>query len=131
MAKNKKQNISVLREQINQLDAGLIKLLAERRKLSKDVIVEKEASKTAIRDQQRESELLNRLIKIGKKEGLDSHFLSKVYYEIIEDSVRLQQNFIQSKLNATGEKKKFVRIAIQGIEGSYSFLASKKYTFPN
>ena len=127
MAKNKKQNISVLREQINQLDAGLIKLLAERRKLSKDVIVEKEASKTAIRDQQRESELLNRLIKIGKKEGLDSHFLSKVYYEIIEDSVRLQQNFIQSKLNATGEKKKFVRIAIQGIEGSYSFLASKKY----
>jgi chorismate mutase/prephenate dehydratase len=70
---------------------------------------------------------LNRLIRTGKKEGLDSHFLSKVFYEIIEDSVRLQQNFIQTKLNTSNDKKKTIKIAIQGIEGSYSFLASQKY----
>ena len=127
MPKKKIQNISLLREKINKIDSGLIKLLSERRKLSKSVILEKENSKVAIRDQQRESELLNRLIKMGKKEGIDSHFLSKVYYEIIEDSVRLQQNFIQSKLNAKGKKKKSVKVAIQGIEGSYSYLAAKKY----
>lgn len=126
MAK-KKQNISTLRNKINNIDSGLIKLLAERRKLSKAVIIEKETSNSAIRDQKRESELLNRLIKMGKKEGLDSHFLSKVYHEIIEDSVRLQQNFIQSKLNKKGEKKKFIKVAIQGIEGSYSYLAAQKY----
>ena len=127
MGKKKKENISNLREKINQLDSELIKLLADRRKLSKEVILAKETSQKPIRDQQRESELLNRLIKMGKKEGLDSHFLSKVFYEIIEDSVRLQQNFVQSKLNTKGEKKKSIRVAIQGIEGSYSFLASQKY----
>ncbi len=126
MAK-KKQDITLLRDKINQLDSGLIKLLAQRRKLSKEVIVVKENSNKPIRDQQREAELLNRLIKAGKKEGLDSHFLSKVFYEIIEDSVRLQQNFVQTKLNTKSEKKKAIKIAIQGIEGSYSYLATQKY----
>ncbi|TSA30671.1 MAG: 3-deoxy-7-phosphoheptulonate synthase [Ignavibacteriales bacterium] len=127
MRKKEKENISNLREKINQLDSELIKLLADRRKLSKEVILTKENSQKPIRDQQRESELLNRLIKIGKKEGLDSHFLTKVFYEIIEDSVRLQQNFVQTKLNGKGEKKKTITVAIQGIEGSYSYLASQKY----
>jgi chorismate mutase/prephenate dehydratase len=127
MRKKKKENISNLREKINQLDSELIKLLADRRKLSKEVILTKETSQKPIRDQQRESELLNRLIKIGKKEGLDSHFLTKVFYEIIEDSVRLQQNYVQTRLNRKGEKKKTITVAIQGIEGSYSYLASQKY----
>jgi len=43
MAK-KKQDIALLRDKINQLDSGLIKLLAQRRKLSKEVIVVKENS---------------------------------------------------------------------------------------
>src|SRR3989339_1345450 len=127
MTKKKKENISNLREKINLLDSELIKLLANRRKLSKEVILTKENSQKPIRDKQRESELLNRLIKIGKKEGLDSHFLTKVFYEIIEDSVRLQQNYVQTKLNGKGEKKKTIAVAIQGIEGSYSYLASQKY----
>ena len=110
MRKKKKENISNLREKINQLDSELIKLLADRRKLSKEVILTKENSQRPIRDQQRESELLNRLIKIGKKEGLDSYFLTKVFYEIIEDSVRLQQNYVQTKLNGKGEKKKQLRL---------------------
>ena len=127
MNKKKNQDISLLREKINQLDSELIKLLSKRRNLSKDVIVAKETSQKPIRDQQRESELLNRLIKTGKKEGLDSHFLTKVFYEIIEDSVRLQQNYVQTKLNRKGEKKKTITVAIQGIEGSYSYLASQIY----
>src|SRR3989339_640453 len=70
--------------------------------------------------------LINRLIKLGKKEGLDSHYLTKVFYEIIEDSVRLQQNYIQNKINK-GEKRSAVSISFQGIEGSYSYLAAQKY----
>jgi len=127
MNKKKNLDISLLREKINRLDSELIKLLSVRRKLSKDVIVAKDTSQKPIRDQKRESELLNRLIKLGKKEGLDSHFLSKVFYEIIEDSVRLQQNYVQTRLNTKGEKKKTITVAIQGIEGSYSYLASQKY----
>jgi chorismate mutase / prephenate dehydratase len=127
MQKGKKQDISVIREKINKIDSGLIKLLGQRRELSKDVIHTKVESKSPIRDKDRELELLSRLIKVGKKEGLDSHYLSKVFYEIIEDSVRLQQNIVQSRLDPKGDKKKTVSVAIQGIEGSYSHLAAKKY----
>ncbi|KAF0161440.1 MAG: phospho-2-dehydro-3-deoxyheptonate aldolase [Ignavibacteria bacterium] len=122
----KKKDISNLRESINKVDESLIKLLSKRRELSKSVILAKESSRSAIRDQKRESDLLNRLIKLGKKEGLDSHFLTNVFYEIIEDSVRLQQNYIQNKINKS-EKRSSISISFQGIEGSYSYLAAQKY----
>lgn len=122
----KKKDISQIRENINKVDENLIKLLSKRRDLSKGVILAKENSQSPIRDQKRESDLLNRLIKLGKKEGLDSHYLTKVFYEIIEDSVRLQQNYIQNKINK-GAKRSAVTISFQGIEGSYSYLAAQKY----
>jgi len=127
MAKKKIKPLGKIREEINKVDSGMIKLLAQRRELAKDVILAKETSHDPIRDHKRESDLMNRLVKLGKREGLDSHFLSKVFYEIIEDSVRLQQSYVQTKLNAKGEKKKSIGVAIQGIEGAYSYLASQKY----
>ncbi len=123
----KKTDISSLRDKINKVDEGLIKLLSQRRTLSKEIIRTKEILNNPVRDQKRESELLNRLIKIGKKEGLDSHFISKIFFEIVEDSVRLQQNFVQSKLNRKEKSKETVNAVIQGIEGSYSYLAALKY----
>ncbi len=127
MAKKKKKELPQLRDEINRIDSGLIKLLAKRRNLSREVIIAKESNKQEIRDLKRESDLLNRLVKSGKKSGLDSHFLTKIYHEIIDDSVRLQQNFVQSKLNKKGSKRISVKVAIQGIEGAYSYLAAQKY----
>ncbi len=127
MAKKNVKNLESLREKINAIDEKIIKLLSERRSLSKEVALAKEKSNSPIRDQKREEELLRRLIKLGKKFNLDSNFLSKVYYEIIEDSIRLQQNYVQSLLNKKDNRKKTITIAIQGIEGSYSYLASHKF----
>lgn len=127
MAKKIVYDLKELREKINQIDEKIINLLSDRRKLSRDIALAKENNKSPIRDQKREEELLRRLIRIGKKAGLDSNYLSKVFYEIIEDSIRLQQSFVQSYLNKKTEKKKSVVIAIQGIEGSYSFLAAQKF----
>ena len=75
MAKKKVEPINKLRENINRVDEKLISLLAERRDLSGKVILAKETSQSPIRDQKRESDLLNKLVKSGKKKGLDSHFL--------------------------------------------------------
>ncbi len=126
MAKKKIKQIADLRKEINSIDENLIKLLSKRRDISKDVIVAKETVQSPIRDQKREADLLSSLIKFGKKNGLDSHYVSKVFYEIIEDSVRLQQNYVQNKLNR-GEKKSSASISLQGIEGSYSYLAALKF----
>ncbi len=119
------KNIEELRKKINDIDTELIKLLAERRKVSKEVVIAKKESGKPIRDQQREMELLNKIISIGKEYNLDSHFLTKIFYEIIDDSVRLQQKYLQNYKpeNDAG----ILRIAIQGIEGSYSYLASTQF----
>ena len=72
--------IKELRDQINKVDEDIITLLAERRKLSKDVVKVKDVADKPIRDHKRETELLQRIINLGKKKGVDVHFLTKVFY---------------------------------------------------
>ncbi len=119
--------IEELRNKINRIDSNIIELLSKRRDLSKEIILTKNISESPLRDQKREEEVLSRLIEIGQQHGLDAHFTTKVFYEIIDDSVRLQQRYLQKSDTVNGEKKEIIKIAIQGIEGSYSYLAAKKY----
>ncbi len=118
-------NLENIREKINNVDLELLKLLAERRKLSKNVINSKVESDSPIRDMDRETELLSKIISYGKQVGLDSHYVSKIFYDIIDDSVRLQQNYFQTSIFKEGTD--VIRIAIQGIEGSYSSMAARKF----
>ena len=60
------------RKKINKVDSEIIKLLAKRRDLSREIIRLKNESQSTIRDKAREKELLTQLVELGKKEGLDS-----------------------------------------------------------
>jgi len=113
------------REQINNLDNEIIKLLANRRKLSLEIIKLKNEGKNSIRDKAREKELLSHIIDVGKKYGLDSHYVSKIFFEIIDDSIKLQNKFVLDSENKN--LADVLKIGIQGIEGSYSYLASKQF----
>ncbi|MBN2572338.1 MAG: chorismate mutase, partial [Ignavibacteriales bacterium] len=116
------------RDEINKVDREIIRLLSDRRHLSEEVVKVKEISDRPIRDEKREEDLLINLIRTGKKYGLSSHFVTKIYQEIIEDSVKLQQKHLHKIQDGKSSgKKKAITIAIQGIEGSYSYLASQKY----
>jgi chorismate mutase / prephenate dehydratase len=114
-----------LRDRINQLDESLLKLLAERRTLSMDIIREKEKHEYDIRDKEREKDILSRLVETGKKLGLDTHYISKIFQDVIDDSINLQNEFVIRKSNKI--ESGVVKIAIQGIEGSFSHLAAKKF----
>ena len=114
------------REKINHIDEQILKLLAERRELSLVIVKLKTEGKSSIRDRNREKELLIRLIETGRKFGLDSHYISKIFYEIIDDSVKLQNKFVIDKSNKDFVSET-ITVAIQGIEGSYSYLASKQF----
>ncbi len=126
MAK-KQLNIDSIRKEINKIDASLLDLLSKRRTLSKQIIKAKDLNDLPIRDEKREKELLNRLIAEGKKKGLETEYISKIFYEVIENSVRLQQDYIQQQANKNDKSRKKIRVAIQGIEGSYSYLTAKKF----
>lgn len=115
-----------VRAKVNQIDEQILKLLADRRELSIKIVKLKNKEKSFIRDLEREKELLSRLIERGREIGLDSHYVSKIFQEIIGDSVKLQNQYVLNEENKdaiTG----VITVAIQGIEGSYSFLASKQF----
>ncbi len=116
-----------IRELISKLDSELIERLAERRKLSREVIEAKNRENVPLRDERRETELLNELIQKGRKLGLEAHYITSIFQIIIEDSVRLQQSLLQEELNKTSEERECIFVAIQGVEGSYSSLAARKY----
>jgi len=116
-----------LREKINTLDENLLALLAERRQLSLEVVKYKEKTDSPIRDKEREEELLTALILKGKKLGLDANYITKIFYEIIDDSVRLQNSYLTKFEVPQYKGQKIIKTAIQGIEGSYSSLAAQKF----
>lgn len=115
-----------LREKVNQIDEQILKLLSERRGLSLEIVKLKNEENSLIRDINREKKLLTHLIELGRELGLDSHYVLKIFQEIIGDSVRLQNQFVIN-LGNSGNINSVVTVAIQGIEGSYSYLASKQY----
>ncbi len=88
-----------IRNQINNIDDEIIRLLANRRKLSLEIIKLKNEEKSSIRDRYREKELLSHIIEIGKKYGMDSQYISKIFHTIINDSIKLQNNFTLEKKN--------------------------------
>ncbi len=78
-----------------------------------------------VRDIDRERDLLERLITLGKAHHLDAHYITRLFQLIIEDSVLTQQALLQQHLNKINPHS--ARIAFLGPKGSYSHLAARQY----
>ena len=121
-------SLEAIRLRLNELDDQLLKILSERRSLSLDVAKSKVETAKPIRDAQREQELLVKLINNGKdKYQLDAPYITKIFHTIIEDSVLLQQAYLQNLANPQESRKPLARVAFLGSKGSYSHLASLEY----
>lgn len=123
---NDELDLTKIREKITQLDQDLLTLFAQRRSLTLNVAKSKAHQIRPVRDQQREQELLIRLIKQGKTLGLDAHYVTSIFQTIIEDSVLNQQAYLQTLANPNIEMPT-VSVAFLGDKGSYSYLASHRY----
>lgn len=123
---NEALDLNKIREKITNLDQQLLTLFAERRALTLNVAKSKAHQIRPVRDQQREQELLIRLITQGKQLGLDAHYVTSVFQTIIEDSVLNQQAYLQTLANPNIQEPT-VSVAFLGDKGSYSYLASHRY----
>jgi chorismate mutase / prephenate dehydratase len=117
--------VNKIRSQISLVDERILEALADRRKLAEQIIEAKDALRTPIRDLVREEQLLADLIAKGRSQGLDAHLVTRVFHEIIDDSIRSQQLHLLDY-----DKKGTTRIAFQGIEGAYSESAGRKHFAP-
>lgn len=122
---NSNNPLLALRDQISSVDEKLLTLLAERRALAIKVAEAKLASHRPIRDIERERALLEHLTELGEKHQLDAHYITRIFQQIIEDSVLTQQALLQKNLNHSHALA--ARIAFLGPKGSYSHLAARQY----
>ena len=115
-----------LRREIDGVDAQILEALAQRRQLAARVIEAKDDQGAPLRDALREERVLAQLIARGRDRGLDAHFVTRVFHEIIDDSVRSQQLHLMPEYNRAELKT----VAFQGIEGAYSELAGRQFFAP-
>jgi chorismate mutase / prephenate dehydratase len=115
-----------IRRRIDSVDRELLRLLGERRRGSVQAAKAKAVEPDWFRDKAREDELLADRIRVGKDLGLDSHFVASLFGEILDDSLRVQQEYYQERVNASDDRTSPL-VAFQGIEGSYSHLAAEKH----
>ncbi|NIY91312.1 prephenate dehydratase [Vibrio diazotrophicus] len=124
---DRQYSLDEIRLRLNELDDQLLSLLSERRSLSIEVAKSKVETSKPVRDAVREQQLLVKLINSGKdKYQLDAQFITKLFHTIIEDSVLLQQTYLQNLANPQS-RKPLARVAFLGSKGSYSHLATREY----
>lgn len=123
---NTMQNLLKLRKKINLIDEKIIMLLSKRKSLYQNIVKEKITQKKPIKDKNREEQLIIHLKKLGKKNDLEPKYITKIFKIIIEDSVLNQKKILQyyNEQNNSNLKK----ISYLGPKGSYSYLATQKYT---
>ena len=82
-------DLSEIRQQITQIDRSLLKLLSERHRLAQDVVRSKEVTQKALRDLEREQQLLQELVQIAESQNyqLEPQEKASVVKKITEDSM--------------------------------------------
>jgi chorismate mutase/prephenate dehydratase len=123
MTDSNPSDIELIRDDIDRIDSDILKLLAERKAHSLRIAREKGIHDRPSRDQLREEDLIADRIAAGMDHDLDSGLVNRVWREIVNDSVRIQQEV----LGRADSSPRAMTVAIQGIEGSYSQLASQQF----
>lgn len=129
------EDLSIIRERINEIDNQIVKLWKERMKTCLSVAQYKKEHNLPVLDSKREAELLNR---IGEMSGEELEVYSRVLYDTIMTVSKSYQHKYLSKDNALTEKIKNAventeklfpqkaMVACQGVEGAYSGIACEK-----
>lgn len=78
--------IDKLRKEIDNIDNSIIELLSKRKGIVKKIAGIKRQENKSIIDKEREQEIIHRLKKLSKKNGMDENFIESVYKIIINNS---------------------------------------------
>lgn len=124
---NETNQLDSLRGEVDRIDDGILGLLAQRREVARRIAQEKHRAERPFRDDLREEALLIERLSAAGKYELDTDLVSRVWEQILADSLRVQFDYIQNSVNG---RKDAVIIAIQGVEGSNSHQAALELT-PN
>ena len=124
--KENKQRLSRFRERIDQLDKQLIRTLAQRQEVVREVFSNKLSDSTVIRDAHREEGLLKKVRELALDAGVDPYFAEQLFRDIIHQSVRYQSHSLLDHQNNKLEVKS-ISVSYQGTRGAYSHQAAMRH----
>ena len=114
------RDLPSLREAIEEIDHEILAHLRRRMDLVEEVAGAKLRSAVPFRDEPREDQVLQRVRHAVVEQGLDAHEVERLYRVILDMSVAHQKAHVRS-LDVTP-----LRVAYQGVEGSYSHLTAQR-----
>ncbi|HEY1558444.1 MAG TPA: prephenate dehydratase [Kofleriaceae bacterium] len=113
-------DLSTLRDRIDEVDRQIIALLAARMRIVEEVVMAKLDAASPFRDHEREERLLLALREKATAAGIDPHEIERLYRVVMDMSVAHQEAAVRNRPDAP------LRIAYQGVEGSFSHLAAQR-----
>lgn len=116
--------LAALRKGLDDIDAVLVSALGERARLARDIARVKGEGDSPVRDADRETALLQHRSQFGERLGLDPAFVRRIFREILDDSVRRQQDTLHTSAE---EADRELRVAFQGTEGAYGHQAALQH----
>ena len=120
-------DLDALRSKLDEVDRRLLEVLGERLRTVAEIARLKAQGLPFLRDHDRESELLARVEGWARELGLDGFRTHEIYREIIAMSLKAQEEALLKREQVERSARGANRVAFQGIEGSYSQLAARKY----
>lgn len=119
-------SLQELRSRLDQVDEQLVRALAARQQIVLEIARLKSDGATGLRDVPREEELLARLVEHAKACGLDGYFVTRLFREILDHSVRHQQQRLLDAQNPPPVTPRLT-VGFQGTHGAYSHMAAMKH----
>jgi len=119
--------LNEIRDRLDKLDTALVEVLAERQQLVHEVARRKALDGAPLRDLRREEDVLTRVVERSRDAGLDPFFMTRLFREIMGQSVRTQEVSAGREQALPGAP---LRVGYQGTEGAFSELAGRRYFGP-
>jgi chorismate mutase/prephenate dehydratase len=114
-------DITGLRQDLNEVDAGIVRLIAERHDIIDAIAAVKEQGVTGIQDADRERQVLDGVAAAAADLGVSASLVRRIFRELINDSVAQQARLLN------GDSGGRVRVSFQGVAHAYSDSAAQKY----
>jgi 3-deoxy-7-phosphoheptulonate synthase len=118
------KELEAKRHELDLLDTQLLDLLRQRIEAVRAIAQSKAAGDLPIRDEGRERKLFDRWAELAEQRELSPYFVSRILRELLNYSRRYQEGFVAPE--GRGPEAAVIRVAYQGIAGSYSHQAVLK-----
>lgn len=121
--------LDTLRQEIDGIDDAFVDLLARRQRAIKRVAAVKSRTDAPLRDVERESQQMARLVERAHAQGLDDLFVLRLFREIVDLSVRTQELHLGG-VHPGGVPARPITVVYQGTEGAFSHIAGRRFFGP-